>query len=83
MPTAQQYAFRHSVVEHAVLRTGGPAWRAAVRRLKEQGLKTEPAFATLLQLPGNPYEALLTLEKLSPAELAARLARIALPAGER
>ena len=82
LPTAQQYAFRHLVVEHAVLRAGGPAWRTAVRRLKEQGLKTEPAFAALLQLPGNPYEALLTLEKLSPAELAARLTQVSLPADQ-
>jgi hypothetical protein len=82
LPTVQQYAFRHLVVEHAVLRAGGPAWRTAVRRLKEQGLKTEPAFAALLQLPGNAYEALLTLENLSPAELAARLAQVPLPTSE-
>lgn len=82
LPTAQQYAFRHLVVEHAVLRAGGPAWYAAVRRLKAQGLKTEPAFSTLLQLPGNPYEALLTLENLSPAELVARLARVPLPSAQ-
>ena len=80
LPTAQQYAFRHLVVEHAVLRAGGPAWRTAVRRLKEQGLKTEPAFAALLQLPGNPYEALRTLENLAPAALAARVAQVLLPA---
>jgi hypothetical protein len=80
LPTVQQYAFRHLVVEYAVLRAGGPTWRTAVRRLKEQGLKTEPAFTTLLQLSGNPYEALLTLENLSPAELAARLAQVPLPA---
>ena len=82
LPTVQQYAFRHLVVEHAVLGAGGPAWRAAVRQLKKQGLKTEPAFAALLQLPGNPYEALLTLESLSPAELAARLAQVPLPGGQ-
>ena len=82
LPTVQQYAFRHLVVEHAVLRAGGPAWRTAVRHLKEQGLKTEPAFAALLQLPGNPYETLLTLENLSPAELAARLAQVSLPTGQ-
>jgi len=80
LPTAQQYAFRHLVVEHAVLCAGGPAWRTAVRQLKAKGLKTEPAFAALLQLPGNPYEALLTLENLAPAELAARLAQVTLPA---
>ncbi len=82
LPTVQQYAFRHLVVEHAVLRAGGAPWRTAVRRLKEQGLKTEPAFATLLQLPGNPYEALLTLESLSPAEVAAMLAQTPLPGGQ-
>jgi hypothetical protein len=82
LPTARQYAFRHLVVEHAVLRAGGPAWCTAVRRLKAQGLKTEPAFAALLQLPGNPYEAVLTLENLSPAELAARVAQVALPTSE-
>jgi hypothetical protein len=79
LPTAQQYAFRHLVVEHSVLRAGGPAWPAAVRHLKQQGLKTEPAFAALLHLPGNPYEALLTLENLPPAELAARVAQVVLP----
>jgi hypothetical protein len=82
LPTAHQYAYRHLVVEHAVLRAGGPAWYTAVRRLKAQGLKTEPAFAALLQLPGNPYEAVLTLENLSPAELAARVNQVSLPTSE-
>ncbi|TVT41971.1 DUF4269 domain-containing protein [Hymenobacter setariae] len=82
LPTGQQYAFRHLVVEHAVLHAGGPAWHTAVRRLKAQGLKTEPAFAGLLQLPGDPYEALLTLENLSATELAARLAQITLPSSQ-
>jgi hypothetical protein len=82
LPTVRQYAFRHLMVEHAILRAGGPAWCTAVRRLKAQGLKTEPAFAELLQLPGNPYETLLTLENLSPAELAARVAQVVLPNSE-
>lgn len=79
LPTAQQYAFRHLVVEHAILCAGGPTWHVAVRRLKEQGLKTEPAFAALLGLSGNPYEALLKLESLSPAELATWVAQTSLP----
>lgn len=79
LPTAQQHAYRHLVVEHAVLQAGGEAWRTAVRRLKQQGLKTEPAFATLLQLPGDPYAALLTLEGLSAEALAARVAACPLP----
>jgi hypothetical protein len=79
LPTAQQYAVRHLVVEAAILQVGGAAWRAAVQRLKQQGLKTEPAFAQLLHLPGDPYEALLTLECMSPVELAAQLAQHPLP----
>lgn len=70
-PVAEQQAVRHLRVEHAVLQAGGEAWRQAVRQLRQQGLKTEPAFAQLLRLPGDPYAALLTLEALSPAELQA------------
>jgi hypothetical protein len=79
LPVAQQHAYRHLLVEHAVLAAGGEAWRRAVRALKQQGLKTEPAFAQLLGLPGDPYAALLTLEKLSAAELSALVARRVLP----
>lgn len=79
LPATQQYAYRHLVVEAAVLETGGEPWRAAVRHLKQQGLKTEPAFAQLLHLPGDPYEALLALEGWSAAELQAHLARCQLP----
>ncbi|HEX8327327.1 MAG TPA: DUF4269 domain-containing protein [Hymenobacter sp.] len=75
VPAVQQRAFRHMVVEHAILQAGGEAWRQAVQHLKTQGLKTEPAFAALLHLPGDPYEALLTLEDKTPAELQALLAR--------
>ena len=69
LPTAQQQGFRHLLIEHAVLEAGGQAWRIAVRALKQQGLKTEPAFAKLLHLPGDPYEALLALEGKTAAGL--------------
>ncbi|MBO3270097.1 DUF4269 domain-containing protein [Hymenobacter defluvii] len=72
-PSRQQYAVRHMLVEQRVLEAGGEPWRAAVQQLKQQGIKTEPAFATLLQLPGNPYDALLALEHYTVAELQARL----------
>lgn len=80
LPTRQQNAYRHLVLEHAVLQAGGEIWRQAVLALKQQGLKTEPAFAQLLQLPGpDPYRALLQLEALSATALAALVAGCPLP----
>ncbi len=67
------------LVEYAVLQAGGEPWRRAVQQLKEKGMKTEPAFAALLRLPGNPYEALLALEGKSHAELAACLPPLPTP----
>gem|GEM_PF-7064634 len=75
LPTGRQYAFRHLVVEEAILQVGGEPWRRAVQSLKQQGMKREPGFARLLHLPGDPYEALLMLEGKSLAELAVQLAQ--------
>ncbi len=71
-PVHAQHAYRHMVVEHRLLELGGAAFRAAIVGLKQAGLKTEPAFARCLQLPGDPYEAMLQLEHLTDAELQAR-----------
>ncbi|UOQ50837.1 DUF4269 domain-containing protein [Hymenobacter cellulosivorans] len=78
LPTARQNAVRHLVIEHAILAAGGEAWRVAVKQLKQQGIKTEPAFAQLLGLTGNPYEALLEVESWSAAALRERLMRCSL-----
>ena len=43
--------------------------KSKVIELKQSGQKTEPAFAALLQLQGDPYAAMLKLEKLSDDEL--------------
>jgi len=77
-PVRQQNAYRHMVVEARVLAAGGVAWQQAVRRLKEQGIKTEPAFAQLLGLAGDPYVALLTLEILDDVMLGKLIARVEL-----
>ncbi|WP_246188044.1 DUF4269 domain-containing protein [Paenibacillus tengchongensis] len=68
LPAAQQNGFRHMLVEWRILHLLGGDFREAVIRLKGGGLKTEPAFARQLQLPGDPYEAVLALGKLSQAE---------------
>lgn len=69
LPTVHQAAFRHLLIGHAILQVGGIEWRTAVHRLKKQGVKTGPAFATLLHLSGDPYEALLTLDGKTHADL--------------
>jgi hypothetical protein len=69
LPIEQQAGYRHMLVEARLLAVGGTTLRDKVISLKTSGLKTEPAFATLLALPGNPYQALLTLESCSDEEL--------------
>jgi hypothetical protein len=71
IPVTQQNAFRHMLQTNRVLTIGGERWRHAIRQVKHSGLKTEPAVAQLLNLPGDPYRALLALEAVSDAELTA------------
>ena len=68
IPTKEQWGVRHFNVEKRIL-TIEPALRKTVRRLKEDGLKAEPAFAAALGLSGDPYAAVLKLEALSNVEL--------------
>jgi len=70
IPICEQWGVRHFLVEKRLLELR-PSLRDKVIELKQSGLKTEPAFATLLKLEGDPYEAMLDLEKLSDEELAA------------
>lgn len=59
IPVEQQNAYRHMLIEHRILQLKGEAFIEAVRALKKDGYRTEPAFAKLLKLKGNPYTALL------------------------
>lgn len=68
LPVERQMAWRHMLVEARILALF-PAAKPAIRGLKAAGLKTEPAFATLFNLSGNPYQAVLTLENWSEMEL--------------
>ncbi len=71
LPTAHQNGYRHLVVEARLLAVGGASLRQAVLALKTRGVKTEPAFAQVLGLPGDPYHALLMLEAFDDKALAA------------
>ncbi|WP_052958764.1 DUF4269 domain-containing protein [Maribacter thermophilus] len=65
VPVEKQNAYRHMLIEHLILQQKGSEFRKAIVELKASGLKTEPAFAKLLGLPGNAYEELLKLNLAS------------------
>lgn len=62
IPVAQQNAYRHMVIEHRLLQERSDDFRKQIIALKESGSKTVLAFAQALRLPGDPYDALLTLK---------------------
>lgn len=72
-PVAEQLGWRHFVIERRLLALGGEPLRAAVMARRRAGAKTEPAFAQVLGLTGDPYAALLTLEGMDDANLRARI----------
>lgn len=57
-----QMAYRHMLIEAKILRENDEEFRKKIIELKKNGLKTEPAFAKLLNLKGDPYLALLDFE---------------------
>jgi len=59
IPCKFQNAFKHMLIEYQILREKGEEFRQKVIELKMQGIKTEPAFAKLLNLIGDPYISLL------------------------
>lgn len=64
-PVNEQLAYRHYLVACRVLDLFGETAHEEIRRLKAEGLKTEPAFAEYLGLSGDPYQAMLKLEQMS------------------
>ncbi|RUT73189.1 DUF4269 domain-containing protein [Ancylomarina longa] len=68
-PVASQNAYRHMIIESRILRLLGEDFKHQIIQLKKDGLKTEPAFAHLLQISGDPYQSLLAFESLTDAEI--------------
>lgn len=66
IPTEKQNAYRHMLIEHQILLEKGEDFRFQTIALKNQGCKTEPAFAKLLALKGDAYETLLRLDCFVP-----------------
>ncbi|MCJ2186750.1 DUF4269 domain-containing protein [Novosphingobium beihaiensis] len=73
IPVSKQHGWRHFEVERRLLALGGDALREAVMAARMAGMKTEPAFAQVLGLEGDAYEALLELSKLDDQALRAVL----------
>lgn len=63
IPTEKQNAYRHMIIENKILIEKGVDFKLKIIKLKADGMKTEPAFAKLLGLEGNPYTELLKLEE--------------------
>ncbi len=59
IPVEKQNAYRHMLIEYQILKEKGTEFRLRVKELKRKGMKTEPAFAKLLQIDGDPYQSLL------------------------
>ncbi|MFX3675171.1 MAG: DUF4269 domain-containing protein [Paenisporosarcina sp.] len=57
-PVYRQFAFLHMIIEQNLLEEN-PSLRQEVIRLKQNGLKTEPAFCEILEIKGDPYENLI------------------------
>lgn len=62
VPTVKQNSFRHMLIERQILQERGIEFKNQIVKLKKQGIKTEPAFAQVLGLKGDPYLELLKLE---------------------
>lgn len=58
--STQQPAYLHMLVEYKILQAHPESFKQQVIQLKQSGFKTEPAFAHLLGLKGDPYQALLS-----------------------
>lgn len=65
--------YRHMIIEERILSCCSLKFKEKIVALKKSGIKTEPAFAKLLKLNGNPYEELLNLEFLSDEEIVDKL----------
>lgn len=72
-PAHHQYGFRHMVVEARILDMLDAEFHNRIIALKQAGVKTEPAFARILKIAGDPYTGLDALFDFSPSQLKQRL----------
>lgn len=59
IPVHEQNGYLHMVTEWHILNEESADFRSRLMELRKRGIKTEPAFAELLGLDGDPYLGLL------------------------
>ncbi|CEN92715.1 MAG: DUF4269 domain-containing protein [Paraclostridium sordellii] len=69
LKSINQNGYKHMIIENRILSLGGAKVRDEIIYFKKNGLKTEPAFAKILGLNGNPYDELLKIDNLSDTEI--------------
>lgn len=69
LPIEKNNSYIHMIIENRLLNLTSEKFRKEIIRLKKTGLKTEPAFAKLLNIAGNPYDVLLKLKDMDDDEL--------------
>ncbi|WP_027580374.1 DUF4269 domain-containing protein [Bradyrhizobium sp. Ai1a-2] len=72
-PVDQQHGWLHFEIEKRLLALDDGRLRKAVLQQRSAGIKTEPAFAAVLGIEGDPYRGLLELASESDVQLRARL----------
>jgi hypothetical protein len=72
-PVDQQEGWLHFEIERRLLALDDGRLRKAVAGHRARGMKTEPAFAAVLAIAGDPYSGLLALGRESDAHLRRRL----------
>ncbi|MGY3616954.1 DUF4269 domain-containing protein [Bradyrhizobium sp. USDA 10063] len=72
-PVDQQHGWLHFEIEKRLLDLDDGRLRKAVLRQRSLGIKTEPAFAAVLGIAGDPYRGLLELASETDVQLRARL----------
>lgn len=72
----EQWGYRHFIIEQRLLALASDNFRQRIRALKQGGMKTEPAFAQLLGIEGDPYVELLQLEEQDDESLRAWVAGV-------
>ena len=61
LPSTQQFAFRHMLIEYGILQEHGENFRSEVIRLKRLGLKNRAGFCSVVRSKGKPLSGVAPL----------------------